>query len=148
MAGAQIGGGLLVPYFGRLFAKRTTVLLAVTLFSAGSLVVLGMISSFWIAIILLVVWAMVFAIGFPVRQAYINGLIPSQQRATVLSSDNLISSGGAAIIQPGLGKTADIWGYGPSYIVGGIVSALALPFVLLARREHAKTDPIINGAGE
>jgi MFS family permease len=144
VAGAQIGGGLLVPYFGRLFAKRTSILLALTLISTGSLVVLGITSSFWIAIMLLVVWAMVFAITFPVRQAYINGLIPSQQRATVLSSDNLIGSGGAAIIQPSLGKTADIWGYGPSYVASGIISALALPFILLAKREHATTDPIIN----
>jgi MFS family permease len=147
VAGAQIGGGLLVPYFGRIFAKRTTILFTVTLLSAGSLALLGIVSSFWVAIVLLVLWAMLFAIAFPVRQAYINGLIPSQQRATVLSSDNLIGSGGAAVLQPSLGKTADVWGYGPSYVASGVISALALPFVLLARREHAKTDPITNGPG-
>lgn len=147
VAGAQICGGLLVPYFGRYFAKRTTILATLTVVSTSALAIIGLTTSFWLAIMLLVVWAMAFAISFPVRQAYINGLIPSQQRATVLSSDNLISSGGAAVFQPALGKSADVWGYGASYVISGLISIFALPFVLLARREQAKSDPIIKDPG-
>jgi hypothetical protein len=70
-----------------------------------------------------------------------NGLIPSEQRATVLSSDNLLSSSGGVVVQPVLGKVADVWGYAASYVVSACVELLALPFILLARRENAPSDP-------
>ena len=47
------------------------------------------------AIALLVLWGLMFAAVSPVRQAYVNGLIPSQERATVLSFDSLLGSSGA-----------------------------------------------------
>jgi hypothetical protein len=85
----------------------------------------------------------------PVRQAYLNGLIPSAQRATVLSFDNLLASGGGVVIQPALGRSADAWGYGPSYLLGAGIQVLVVPFILRARREHAASDvrprPLITG---
>jgi 5-(carboxyamino)imidazole ribonucleotide synthase len=51
-----------------------------------------------------------------VRQAYLNGLIQSSERATVLSFDSLLGSAGAAGAQPVLGKVADVWGYPASYV--------------------------------
>ncbi len=86
-------------------------------------------------------WGILFSAMGPMRQAYLNGLIPSAQRATVLSSDNLLASAGGVVIQPGLGKAADVWGYPSSYVAGAMVQLLALPFILLARREHAPSDP-------
>ena len=77
---------------------------------------------------------MVFAIEGPIRQAFINGIIPAQQRATVLSFDSLVGSVG--------GGVADVYGYGPSYLVSAAVSTFALPFLWLARRERAGSDPI------
>jgi hypothetical protein len=35
-----------------------------------------------------------------------------------------------------------VYGYGPSYVVAGVLQALAIPFVLLARRQRAASDPI------
>jgi hypothetical protein len=46
------------------------------------------------------------------------------------------------VAQPALGRVADVSGYGPAYVVSAGITALALPFVLLARREHAASDPI------
>ena len=86
-----------------------------------------------------------FAASIPVRQAFINGLIPSEQRATVLSSDNLLSSSGGVVVQPVLGRVADVWSYSTSYVVGAGFELLALPFILLARRERAPSDPIAKG---
>lgn len=148
VAGAQIVGGLLVPHFGKLFSKRTTLLLTTTITGGVALGLIGLIPNFWLALALLVVWGITFAISFPVRQAFINGLIPSQQRATVLSSDNLMGSAGAAVIQPGLGKVADVWGYAASYVVSAGVSLLSLPFVLLAKKENTKTDSIATVAAQ
>lgn len=141
VAGAQIAGGFAVPLVSKVFRRRTTVLLWTTLLSAMILGTIGLIGNFWVALALLALWGIMYAISVPVRQAYINGLIPSAQRATVLSSDNLISSSGAAVLQPSLAKTADVSGYAVSYVVSGTVHLLALPFVLLAQREHAVTDP-------
>lgn len=142
VAGAQIAGGYLVPSIGRAFGRRTSLLLAGAVVGAAALALIGLVSSFWMALGLLGVWAIVFAATQPVRQAYINGAIPSGQRATVLSSDNLLGSAGGVVIQPGLGAAADAWGYGASYVLGAGVALLALPFILLARRERAVSDPI------
>jgi MFS family permease len=141
VAGAQIVGGLLVPYVRNLFARRTSLLLAGSLVSAGALALIGLVPHFGLALVLLSVWGIVFALVFPIRQAFINGLIPSEQRATVLSSDNLLNSSGGVVVQPGLGKVADVWGYAASYVVSAVVELMALPFILLARREKAPSDP-------
>ena len=45
-------------------------------------------------------------------------------------------------IQPALGRIADAWSYAVSYVVAGGLEALALPFVWLARRERAPSDPV------
>jgi hypothetical protein len=62
-----------------------------------------------------------------------NGLIPSEHRATVLSADNMLNSAGGVVAQPALGKVADVWGYPASYIGSAIFQILALPMLLLAQ---------------
>jgi hypothetical protein len=44
------------------------------------------------------------------------------------------------VIQPVLGKAADVWSYGTSYAIGGAIQALALPFLWLSRREGHPSD--------
>lgn len=141
-AGAQIAGGLLVPYARRLFRRRTDAVLYATVGTVVTLAVIGWTSSFILALVLLAFWAMTFAVEGPLRQAFINGIIPSEQRATVLSFDSFMGSIGGAVAQPALGRVADVYGYGPSYVVAGTVQILAIPFVLLARRQRAASDPI------
>ncbi len=140
VAGAQIVGGVSASYVARAFRRRTSVMLATAGVTAVVLAMIGLVSSFWMALALLAVWAVMFAATVPVRQAYLNGLIPSAQRATVLSFDNLLASGGGVVIQPGLGRVADVWGYGPSYLVGAGIQLLSVPFILRARAEHATSD--------
>ena len=106
------------------------------------MLLIGLTTNFWIALVLLVGWALVFAVEWPLRQAYLNGLIPSEQRATVLSFDSLMGSVGGAIAQPALGRSADVFGYGASYVISAGVMGLSIPFVILARREKAASDPI------
>ena len=144
VAGAQIVGGLLVPRIRMLFTRRTDALLLGTAVSAAALILMGVVSSFGLALALLVIWALMFSATGPIRQAYINGSIPSQQRATVLSFDALMGSSGGVVSQPALGRAADVWSYSTSYVITGVVSAAALPFVALARREKAASDPIVH----
>jgi MFS family permease len=142
VGGAQIGGGVFVPHLARIFRRRTSVLLASVLSSTVILAMIGFMPRFWIAVVLLVLWGLVFATVMPVRQAYVNELIPSAERATVLSFDSLIGSSGGVFIQPILGRAADVWGYPLSYTCSAAIQALAIPFVWLARRERAESDPI------
>jgi hypothetical protein len=58
----------------------------------------------------------------------------------VLSFDPLLGSSGAAIAQPLLGRAADAWGYGASYLVSAAIQAMAIPFCWFARRERADAD--------
>lgn len=148
IAGAQIVGGLIVPRIRRLFSRRTHALILAGVLNVIMLALIGWTASFGIAVLLLAVWAMVFALEEPMRQAFINGVIPSQQRATVLSFDALMGSAGGVVAQPALGRTADVFGYGTSYLAAAGIQALAVPFVLLARRENASSDPIIVVAGD
>jgi len=142
LAGAQIAGGLLVPTIRRVFSRRTHALATAALVGTMGLASIGLTRNFWLAIAMLVVWAITFAAALPIRQAYINGIIPSEQRATVLSFDALMGSAGGVAIQPALGRVADVWSYGTSYVVGAGIQAVALPFLLLARKEKAASDPI------
>ena len=142
IAGAQIVGGLMVPYLRRLFSFRTHVLLLGGIASTVALLAIGLTSSFWVAITLLVVWALTGAASRPMRQAYVNGLIDSDQRATVLSFDALMASAGGVATQPALGRVADVYGYSASYVVCSVIQVIAVPFYVLARRENAPSDPI------
>jgi len=142
VGGAQIGGGLLVPHLGRAFRRRTSVLLMSVVLSTMILGAIAIVPGFWAAIVLLTAWGLVFSTVMPMRQAYVNGLIPSEQRATVLSFESLMGSSGGVVIQPILGKAADVWGYPASYACSAAIQVLAVPFMWLARRERAESDPI------
>jgi MFS family permease len=140
VAGAQILGGYAAPRIRALFQKRTTALILCTAATAVILALLGVASAFWFALVLLAVWGLLFAAAMPIRQAYLNGMIPSRQRATVLSFDSLMGSSGGVVIQPVLGRTADVYSYGTSFAVGAVFQTLSLPFLVLSRREGSASD--------
>ncbi|HEU4346712.1 MAG TPA: MFS transporter [Actinoplanes sp.] len=142
VAGAQILGGVSAPWIRGRFRRRTSALIATTGLGTLTLALIGIAGSFWAVIGLIVVWGLLFAAAMPIRQTYLNGLIPSRQRATVLSFDSMVTSTGGVVVQPVLGRAADVWGYAPSYLIGAGISALALPFLVLSRRQHAPADTI------
>jgi MFS family permease len=140
VAGAQIAGGYAAPWIRGLFKKRTTALILGVVANTATLVLLGLTSAFWLALVLVVEWGLIFAASMPIRQAYLNDMIPSQQRATVLSFDSLMGSSGGVVVQPVLGRTADAYSYGTSFVVGGLIQLAAVPFLVLSRREGAEAD--------
>jgi MFS family permease len=142
VSGSMILGGVLVPYISRLFKTRTSLLVTGLVISVASLLMIALAGNFWIVLVVLSAWSIVFSATGPIRQAYMNGIIPSAQRATVLSADNMLTSFGGVVCQPGLGKVADLWGYPQSYLGSAVFQIIALPFLLLAKREKAKSDPI------
>ncbi len=142
VAGAQIAGGIAAPRIRALFHRRTSALIVTAALSTVSLALIGLVESFWAVLGLVVAWGLLFAATMPIRQAYLNGLIPSRQRATILSFDSMASSAGGVWTQPVLGRAADAWGYAPSYLIGAGISALAIPFLALSRRQNAPADTL------
>jgi MFS family permease len=132
--------GVIAPRVRRLVTRRTHALILASVLGAFSLALLGLTSSFWAAIVLLLVWGLTFSMTVPIRQVYLNGIIPSEQRATVLSFDNLMASAGGVVSQPALGRLADVRGYPAAYVVSAIIQMVAVPFLILARREDAPSD--------
>ena len=143
-AGVQIAGGLLVPYVRRLFRRRTDALLIGGVLGIAFLAVLGLKPGFVVALALLAAWSCIGAVTRPMRSAYLNDVIPSEQRATVLSFDSLMGSAGGVVAQPVLGRVADVSGYAASYLISAGVQLVALPLIFLARLERAPSDPIVD----
>jgi MFS family permease len=142
VAGAQIAGGVAAPRIRRRFRRRTSALIVTAGLSVVALGLIGLVESFWAVIGLIVIWGLLFAATLPIRQTYLNGLIPSRQRATILSFDSMMSSTGGVWTQPLLGRAADAWGYAPSYLIGAGISVLALPCLALSRRQNAAADTV------
>jgi len=142
VAGAQILGGLAAPRIRGRFERRTSALIVIAVLNVVTLGLIGLVANFWAVLGFIVVWGLLFAAAMPIRQTYLNGLIPSRQRATILSFDSMMSSTGGVWTQPLLGRAADVWGYAPSYLMGAGISALAVPFLALSRRENAPADSL------
>jgi MFS family permease len=140
VAGAQLLGGLVAARLRGLFRRRTSLMLTTAGLSTVALLLVGLVHSFAAVVALLVVWSLAFAAETPVRRAYLNDLIPSQQRATVLSFDSLLSSTGGVVLQPGLGRAADVWGYPVTFVASAAFQACALPFLWVARRLGVPED--------
>lgn len=142
IAAAQICGGFLAPKIKHAFTKRTTALITGTALAGFLLVLVSLTRNFWLALVIIFLWGLMFSAMFPIRSAYLNGLIPSEQRATVLSFDSLMGSSGGIIIQPALGRAADTFGYPFSYALSSLFQFAAIPFLLLAKKQKPISDTI------
>ena len=104
VAGAQIAGGFAAPRLRGLFRRRTSAIILGSVATAVLFALLGLVDSFWLALRLLALSGLLFAASRRSGRAYLNDMIPSQQRATVLSFDSLMGSSGGVVIQPALGR--------------------------------------------
>lgn len=146
---AQMIGGASVNWVRRHVETRTGVILTqvglatLALIGVGAAQMLDIPIGFWVAIILLAIYAMGWALSGPIQQAFINGCIPSQQRATVLSFQSLMSSAGGVVSQPALGRVADVYSLGTGYVVAGVLTAAQLPFIWVVRRMGLGADRVV-----
>ena len=112
-AGSSIIGGALAPVVRRAVRRRTTVLIASVAVSSAVLVAFSFVNQLWLAIVLLAAWGLTTSVAQPAQRSYLNDMIPSAQRATVLSFHSLL---------------------------GGVISACALPFLALSRAQRDPAD--------
>ena len=89
----------------------------------------GWIVSIWRWGLYLVVMA-ASGVMRPVRQAYMHQIIPSEQRATVISFDSLVSSTTSMGGQAGLGYLSQVRSIAQGYIAGGAATVLVLPVLM------------------
>ena len=95
-----------------------------------------------VASALWVLWGVGYGVQMPVYRAYSNSLIPSSQRATILSLDALFADGGAAVGQPMLGAVAQRIGYPASWFAGAALVLLTAPlYAASGRARRAMGDP-------
>jgi MFS family permease len=140
---STIVGNSLLEFFTRFCGRRTTLLVWAAVVMVAATVGVGLAGSFWLAVALLLVATVAEGVAMPVQQAYLHEVVPSSQRATVVSSVSLVSSAGGIGGQLGLGYIARAQSVAAGYVTGGLAMLLAVPPLLLLRRMGERADVIV-----
>ncbi len=143
IAASTIAGNEVVDFVSRYCGRRTTLLLIAGALETGAAVTVGVANSFWIALPALLVLTAGMGITSPVRQAYLHQLIPTEQRATVISFDSMVSGVGGVGGQVGLGALGQARSVGSAFVVGGLATVAALPLIAAVRRIGGPQDRIV-----
>jgi MFS family permease len=144
---AMVAGNALVERLTKICGKRTTLLLWGAGVMALAFFGVGAVRSFYPAVILYLIGLGSIGVFQPVAQAYLHQIIPSQQRATVISFQSLASNGGSVVSQVGLGYLSQTISIPSGYVVGGLLSLLSLPVIFAIRRLGKPADQIVGTAG-
>ncbi len=145
---STMAGNALVEWFSRYCGKRTTLLLWAAAVQTIAIIALGFAGSFWIGVVLVLLMMGTTGVVGPVQQAFIHQIIPSEQRATIVSFNSMLASGGSTLGQSGLGAVAQSRSLAAGYVTGGVTTLLALPLLLLLRRLNDEADIIVGTAGK
>ena len=147
IAVSTMAGNAFVEWFSGLCGRRTTLLLWATAIISVSMVLVGLTGNFWVAVVVFLIGMLASGVYTPVRQAYIHQLIPSEERATIVSFDSMVASAGSIFGQSGLGYLAQVRSISAGYITGGIYTLVALPILYTLRRMDDPADAMIGPAG-
>jgi MFS family permease len=139
---STIAGNQLVEVLSRRCGRRTTLLLGAAAVETCAAVALGLVSSFWLALPALLLITAASGVTSPVRQAYLHQVVPSEQRATVVSFDSMVSNTGGIGGQLGLGALGESRSIGSAFVVGGLATGLALPLLARVRAIGGAPDQI------
>jgi MFS family permease len=137
---AMMLGNSIVDYLTRFCGRRTTMLLWAAVVFSLAMIGVGLTTSFWVAVALILLAMVAAGVNQPVRQALIHRLIPSEQRASIVSFDSMVASGGSMVGQSGLGYIAQVRSFGSGYFFGGLFTGLVLPVWFLLRSRNDETD--------
>jgi MFS family permease len=140
---STIGGNQVVSVASRYCGRRTTLLLGAAAVQSGAAVALGLTGSFWVAVPALLLVTGSLGVTSPVRSSYLHQVVPSEQRATVVSFDSMVTNAGGIGAQVGLGALGEARGVGSAFVVGGVATAAALPLLARVRRLGGDPDDIV-----
>ena len=147
VSASTILGNAVVEWFTRFCGRRTTLLLWAAGIQAAAAIGVGCVSSFWLAVALFMVVAACMGVAGPVKQAYLHQVVPSGERATVISFGAMISGGGGALGQLGLGYLSRIHSIAHGYVAGGLVISVVVPLLGFLRGLGSPVDVIVGTAG-
>jgi hypothetical protein len=142
---AGILGNSLVKRVSRPGTRRTTVLISASAILAATMTGVGLVQMFWVAVPLFLIGAVAMGVFGPVEQTFLHSVIPSEQRATLVSFDSLVGSVGSIGGQTGLGYLSQVRSIPAGFVVGGLTTFLALPVLGRLRRLAEPTD-LVTGA--
>jgi hypothetical protein len=140
---ATMCGNQVVRIASRFCGRRTTLLLAAGALETGAAVAMGLTGSFWVALPALLLVMGATGVTSPVRSAYLHQVVPSEQRATVVSFDSLVGNVGGIGGQVGLGALGEARAVGTAFVAGGLVTGAALPLLARLRRLGGSADVIV-----
>ncbi len=140
---STIVGNVLVDRFAQFCGKRTTLLYWAAAFQTVAALGVGLADSFWLALALLLGVTAGMGVTGPTRQAYIHQIIPSAQRASVVSFDSMIGNAGGVVGQSGLGYLSRAQSIATGYVLGGVLTVLVLPLVGVLRGLGERADVIV-----
>ena len=140
---ATIAGNAVVEFVARFCGRRSTVLFASTIVGAVGAVGVGLADSFWPSVALLLLAIAAMGVATPVQQAYVHEVVPSAERATVVSFISMVGSGGGIGGPIGLGYLSRVQSVATGYVAGGLTTLLALPPILLLRGLREPADTIV-----
>ena len=144
---SMIAGNQLVHLLSRRCGRRTTMLLGAAVVETCAAVVLGVAESFWVALPGLLVVTAAVGVLSPVRQAYLHQIVPSEQRATVVSFDSMVANAGGTAGQLGLGALGEARAVGTAFVAGGLATAAAIPLFARVRALGGPADRIAGARG-
>ncbi|MEX2459272.1 MAG: MFS transporter [Actinomycetota bacterium] len=145
---AGIAGNVMVGRLAKPGRRRTTVLISASAVTAASMIATGAIRSFWITVPIFLVGAVAGGLVQPVRQTYLHAVIPTSERATLVSFDSLVGSVGSVGGQTGLGYLSQERSIPAGFVVGGLVTTLVLPILGRLRALGEPADRIEADAPE
>lgn len=134
LAVSMMVGNAIVEFVMRWCGRRTTMFIGASGVFTLAMVGVGVVDSFWPALLLLLVGGVTMGVQAPVRQAFVHDIVPSERRATVVSFDSMVSGGGSVVGQSSLGGLAGRRGFSAGYVIGGALTLAAVPLLLLVRR--------------
>jgi len=137
---STIAGNQIVGVAARYCGRRTTLLLWALAFQAAAAILVGVASSFWLAVVGLLGIMGALGVMGPVRQAYIQQLIPSAERATVTSFDSMVGGVGGTGGQLGLGALGEARSVPAAFVAGGVATAATISLVAWVRQLGGSAD--------
>jgi len=140
---STMGGNQIVAFASHYCGRRTTLLLGAAAVQTVAAIALGLAGSFWVALAALLVVTAATGVTSPVRSAYLHQVVPSEQRATVVSFDSMVSNAGGIGGQVGLGALGEARSVGSAFVVGGLATAAAIPLFARIRRLGGPADVIV-----
>lgn len=143
---ATIVGNQIVEVISRRCGRRSTLLIGASMVSTVAAVTIGVTSTFAVAVAALLVVAAAMGVMSPVRQAYLHHSTATEHRATVISFDAMVASIGGVGGQVGLGELSERRDFSSGYIVGGAITGLAVPLLVLLRRQGGAVDQLVEPA--